>query len=116
MKLEQFYTTFGGTMNHAEKLCLEQVLFPILGENGLDFLQPQTSFLDSDGKMKWGLYDMAGNVFEWTDSWYDSSRSDRVIRGGSWGYYAGDCRSAIRDSSTPGDRGNFVGFRLVFVP
>jgi superfamily II DNA or RNA helicase len=37
-------------MNHAEKLCLEQVLFPILGENGLDFLEPQTSFRDSDGK------------------------------------------------------------------
>jgi superfamily II DNA or RNA helicase len=50
MKLDQFYTSFGGSINHAEKLWLEQVFYPILGENGLTFLQPQTKFLDSDGK------------------------------------------------------------------
>lgn len=50
MKLDQFCASFGGSINHAEKLWLEQVFFPILGENGLDFLQPQTSFHDSDGK------------------------------------------------------------------
>ena len=65
---------------------------------------------------EWGLYDMAGNVWEWTDSWYDSSRSHRVLRGGSWCYDAGGCRSAYRNGGTPGNRNGGVGFRLVFVP
>ncbi len=64
----------------------------------------------------WGLYDMAGNVLEWTDSWFDSSRSSRVIRGGSWGNHAERCRSAYRRNSYPDYRTYFIGFRLVFVP
>jgi formylglycine-generating enzyme required for sulfatase activity len=64
----------------------------------------------------WGLYDMAGNVFEWTDSWYDSSRSSRVLRGGGWLSYAEYCRSANRLNLTPDSRSSFIGFRLVFVP
>ncbi len=64
----------------------------------------------------WGLYDMAGNVWEWTDSWYDSNRSYRVIRGGSWYGNAEYCRSAYRNYVTPVHRNDDVGFRLVFVP
>jgi hypothetical protein len=94
------------------------------------------------GKKKpngWGLYDMAGNVWEWTESWYDSSRSYqpadqrhrtatmcteswydslsyRVIRGGCWGSLAVYCRLAYRGSRTPDYRDYTIGFRLVFVP
>jgi formylglycine-generating enzyme required for sulfatase activity len=64
----------------------------------------------------WGLYDMAGNVFEWTDSWVDSSPSTRVLRGGSWLNTAVRCRSAYRSNYPPDRRLNYVGFRLVFVP
>jgi len=83
----------------------------------------------------WGLYTMHGNVWEWCSDWfggryYDDCKasgtvtnpagpatgSDRVIRGGSWNFNAGDCRSAGRDRGTPGGRGGDVGFRLVFVP
>ena len=62
---------------------------------------------------EWGLYDMAGNVFEWTDSWYDSSRSFRVLRGGSWDNIAVICRSAYRCDFPPDYRHYRVGFRLV---
>ena len=32
----------------------------------------------------YGMGDAAGNVGEWTDSWFDERRSTRVLRGGSW--------------------------------
>jgi len=69
-----------------------------------------------EGATPEGLYDMAGNVWEWTDSWYDESASLRVLRGGSWYYTAEFCRSAYRYSFTPGLRLSTIGFRLVFVP
>ena len=72
-----------------------------------------------------GLYDMSGNVCEWCEDRFGSyssgtqtnptgstSGSDRVNRGGCWGYFARDCRVSNRDYDTPTPRGNAIGFRL----
>ncbi|NMW21424.1 MAG: SUMF1/EgtB/PvdO family nonheme iron enzyme [Chlorobiaceae bacterium] len=64
-----------------------------------------------------GLYDMAGNVWKWTDSLFDATTdSNRVLRGGSWRSNPGRCRSTYRFDSPPNSRGNRAGFRPVFVP
>jgi len=80
-----------------------------------------------------GIYDMSGNVREWCNDRYGNNYSNsaktnptgattgslRVLRGGSWDswdYYANGCRVSDRGSAAPGDRSDYIGFRLASVP
>jgi len=59
----------------------------------------------------YGMGDAAGNVWDWTDSWYDERRSLRVLRGGSWGSESAYLRCALRHRYAPRYRYNLLGFR-----
>ena len=61
----------------------------------------------------YGLYDMAGNVGEWCQDWYNSDRKYRVLRGGRWSTVANSLRVALRDYYDPNNGSSFNGFRCV---
>ena len=60
----------------------------------------------------YGLYDMSGNVWEWTSTPDPESRGKMATRGGSWYYSAHLARVARRISRDPGYRNDNLGLRL----
>ncbi len=90
---------------------------------------PVNSF--PQGISKYGLFNLAGNVWEWVSDWYAAdyyrsaplkdprgprSGTERVVRGGSWVSSAADIRSAKRGKAEPGEKRRHLGFRLAMDP
>ena len=86
----------------------------------------ETSPVKSYAPNPWGLYDMHGNVWEWTSDYHDlypegtvvdpkgpDSGFHPVVRGGVWVFGADYCRSAARVNGLAGCRGNSYGFRFL---
>lgn len=90
----------------------------------LDFLKPVGSYEPN----AYGIYDMIGNVWEWTYDWFnenyykdspsenpagpESGRS-KVIRGGGWGHQSRYCSVSFRKPCPPNYKSSSLGFRVL---
>ena len=78
-------------------------------ESGIDHTTPIKKY--QEGRSPYGCLDMAGNVDEWTDSWYDEKKERKVLRGASWVLDRGGTRCAYRNGYFPESRFIGTGFR-----
>jgi formylglycine-generating enzyme required for sulfatase activity len=108
--------------------CDTNCSFDYSGKPDINDGYPDTSPVGSYPPNAYGLYDMAGNVWEWVDDWYDAypgntiENSDygttyRVVRGGGWTTLPSILRVSVRSRYTPDIRSNYyLGFRCARSP
>jgi formylglycine-generating enzyme required for sulfatase activity len=106
--------------------------FDRLHANNGDHLMPIMSY--PSGVSPFGVFDMAGNAAEWVNGHYEAyPRTEplprdipdrreifkgdrRVYRGGSWNTFPKYLRCSNRESTSPGKRWVYIGFRCVMDP
>jgi len=64
----------------------------------------------------YGVGDAVGNQWDWTDSWFDSVRSSRVVCGGAWHVTVAALRCSCRYTAEPRIRAFDIGFRCARGP
>ena len=110
-----------GKKNHVDPTGMNASMYP--DDDGFATTAPVGSF--PDGKSRYGIQDVVGNVWEWVADYYwpytaddvtdpkgPDVGEDRVIRGGAWnGAMAAWVRPTFRYHDTPTKRSHGIGFR-----
>lgn len=64
-----------------------------------------------EGQSEYHVFDLVGNIWEWTGSLCSKKKPYPVVRGSSWNYLLLDLRCALRNWFDPSDRACYIGFR-----
>ena len=116
----------------AASLGKEDNVYPCgreIERSGANFFSSDTTPVMSYPPNESGLYDMAGNVYEWCEDWYGYNYYEtsihepnsptgpvqgvyRVLRGGCWKSLVEDMRCSHRHRNNPGTMNRTYGFRL----
>lgn len=113
---------YNSTTESAYDISPTRGYHPIFATGAAPYTSPVGYFAPNG----YGLYDMAGNVFEWCWDWRDAyanspasdprgpeTGGERVLRGGGWSNTAVNARTALRHGATPQTANSEVGFRTV---
>ena len=134
LSTENFWTGEGSNLggNYNSNQCLDTVqimdgdLNPLLGDFAwfCGNANNQTQPVATKRPNAFGVYDMAGSLWEWTADWEgctfpqidgaycDVVATNRVRRGGAWTSHPAYLRSSYSASYDPGNRSTKIGFRI----
>jgi len=121
---------FGNTSSYS--LLVDEITDDLTKSSGSNNNNPKSEFcgkttpVGSFAPNNWDLYDMHGNVEEWTCTYWSGDykptgskpkfKSNEILmrRGGSWKHNKQCCRSAYREANYTSDyKTNYIGFRVV---
>lgn len=128
MEVEWEFAASGGTASKGYKYSGSNNLYSVAWYNQNS--NNATHEVGNISANELGIHDMSGNVWEWClDVWHvsaafrpdgrrwgdETGSTNRVLRGGSWGCDAENCRVANRINSSPSGSIN-TGFRVALAP